>query len=378
MKTIFFKARCALLILILAFSAIVTVGFSSSASYNKFDDSACDAFAEVKAGFELKRSEDVRVSSRFYELIFGKKEKQNRIMLCPSGEAFGILIKEEGVTVCSSSASEIFPGDRIIRIGSRECTECKDVYDAVRQSGGAPLNITLIRNGEESSIRVTPKYKDGEYVLGITLRSQTAGIGTITFIDPETLSFGGLGHAVSDSETGSPVSVRNGIASGVNLGACKKGLPGKAGELSGILNRTSIGNISKNTECGVFGKLDSLPEKAGSPMPVAYKSEVKSGEAEIISTIKNGKTSSYKIEITEIDQSSTGSKSFKIKVTDPTLISLTGGIVRGMSGSPIIQDGKLGGAVTHVMVADPTEGYGIFIENMLNASIARNELPKSA
>ena len=377
MKTFFLKARCALLILILAFSVIVGTGFSSSASYKNYKTDSCEAFTPLTVGSENKSSEDIKVSSRFYELIFGKKNKQNEIMLCPCGDVFGILIKEEGVTVCTSVAAGIFPGDRIIMIGKKECTECKDVYDAVRESGGAPLNITLIRGGEELCIKAAPKYKDGEYVLGITLRSQTAGIGTVTFVDPETLSFGGLGHAVSDSETGLPVSVRSGIASEVTLGACKKGTPGKAGELSGILNRTSIGEIYKNTECGVFGKLDSLKANVGEPMPIAHRSDVKAGEAEIISTIKNGKTASYKIEITDIDQSSTGSKSFKIKVTDPTLIALTGGIVRGMSGSPIIQDGKLVGAVTHVMVADPTEGYGIFIENMLSA--AENQAqPKAA
>ena len=210
--------------------------------------------------------------------------------------------------------------------------------------------------------------QDGEYKLGLSLRDTALGIGTVTFIDPATLSFGGLGHAVSDTETGDPVSVRSGVACDVTLGSCKKGMPGKAGELSGILGRTSIGSIDKNSECGVFGKFDSMPKTASEAIPIAKKNEVKIGEAEIISTIKNGKTAHYKIEITDIDYTSEGSKSFKIKVTDPTLISLTGGIVRGMSGSPIIQDGKFVGAITHVMVADPTEGYGIFIENMLNAA----------
>lgn len=377
MKTVFLKAGYFLLILTLAFSAIVGGGFSSFALYKNEDFSATEAFTPIKAFSDIKNNESIRVSSRFYELIFGKKDKSDEIKLCPSGEAFGILIKEEGVTVCSSLAEGILSGDRIIKIGRRDCIEAKDVYEAVRQSGGAPLDITLIRDGEKVCVTATPKYKDGEYVLGLTLRSQTAGIGTVTFIDPETLSFGGLGHAVSDSETGCPVTVRSGIASGVTLGACKKGLPGKAGELSGILNRSSIGEIYKNTECGVFGKLNTLPESVGEPIPIAHKSDVKSGEAEIISTIKNGNSGTYKIEITDIDYDSTASKSFKIKVTDPTLIALTGGIVRGMSGSPIIQNGKLVGAVTHVMVADPTEGYGIFIENMLNAA-QQGVQPKAA
>ena len=157
-----------------------------------------------------------------------------------------------------------------------------------------------------------------------------------------------------------------------------RGEVGKPGELSGVLNKKCAGSIEKNDECGVFGVLDNANTDADLALPVARKSELKLGEAEIISTVKAGKKAKYKIEITEIDLSSEGSKSFKIKVTDPMLITLTGGIVRGMSGSPIIQNGKLVGAVTHVMVANPTEGYGIFIENMLNASVARGELPKSA
>ena len=375
MKLLFFKARCALLILILAFSAFTIAGFTSEAAYKKIDTGDCDAFVSLSVSPDYIKNEDVRVSSRFYELIFGKKEKE--VLLCPSGEAFGILIKEDGITIASSAAAGLFAGDRILKIGGRKCLECEDVLNAVRESGGAPLKITLVRDGEETTVSATPKYKDGEYRLGIALRSQTAGIGTITFIDPETLSFGGLGHAVSDAETGAPVSIRSGTACHVTLGSCKKGESGKAGELSGIIGRSPIGSIIKNTECGVFGKLDSLPKNLPQPIPIAHKKDVKCGEAEIISTVKNGKSAIYKIEITDIDYDSTSSKSFKIKVTDPTLIALTGGIVRGMSGSPIIQNGKLVGAVTHVMVADPTEGYGIFIENMLSA--AENQAqPKAA
>lgn len=377
MKRKFLKLKAAISLFTLVVSLITGVRISIGEEYKKVDTGADECFVETNISAELLKNEDVRVSSRFYELFLPREKKNKEIMLCPSGEAFGILIKEGGVTVCSSSASGILGGDRIIKINGRECYECEEVYEAVRESGGAPLNITLIREGREISIKTTPKYKDGEYRLGITLRSRTAGIGTITFIDPETLSFGGLGHAVSDAETGEPVTVKSGVASTVKLGACKKGESGKAGELSGILGKSSIGSVDKNTECGVFGRLDTSPEKLSSPLPIAKRGEVKIGEAEIISTIKNGKTATYKIEITDIDRTSEGSKSFKVKVTDEALIALTGGIVRGMSGSPIIQNGKLVGAVTHVMVANPTEGYGIFIENMLNAAEGRVQ-PKAA
>ena len=152
------------------------------------------------------------------------------------------------------------------------------------------------------------------------------------------------------------------------LGGVTRGEIGKPGELSGVLNRKHIGNIYKNSECGVFGTIENLDTEDMTPIPVAKKKEIKTGEAEIICTVKGGKKAKHKIEITEIDINSTGSKSFKIKVTDPMLIATTGGIVRGMSGSPIIQNGMLAGAVTHVMIAEPTEGYGIFIENMLSAA----------
>ncbi len=377
MKRKFLKVKAALSLFTLVASLFTGMRISSSAEDKKLDTGADECFAEVSVNTEYLKSDDVRVSSRFYELFKPKENKNEEIMLCPSGDAFGILIKEDGVTVCSSSASGILGGDRIIKINGRECYECEEVYEAVRESGGAPLNITLIREGKEICVKTNPKYKDGEYRLGITLRSRTAGIGTMTFIDPETLSFGGLGHAVSDSETGEPVTVRAGVASTVALGACKKGEAGKAGELSGVLGKASIGSVDKNTECGVFGRLDVSPEKLSSPLPIAKRGEVKIGDAEIISTIKNGKRATYKIEITDIDRTSEGSKSFKVKVTDEALIALTGGIVRGMSGSPIIQDGKLVGAVTHVMVANPTEGYGIFIENMLSAA-SQQAFPKAA
>ena len=154
----------------------------------------------------------------------------------------------------------------------------------------------------------------------------------------------------------------------VILGGIKRGECGKPGELSGALGKVNTGTILSNTECGIFGKLGDAELENAELYKIAKKEEISIGKAEIISTVKNGKTARYEIEIKEIKLDEDGSKCFKIKVTDETLIALTGGIVRGMSGSPIIQNGKLVGAVTHVMVANPTEGYGIFIENMLKSA----------
>lgn len=324
------------------------------------------------------KESDIKISSRFYELLFNKtKNKNDRLYLIPGGDVFGIKIKEANVTVSSAKEnSALKRGDKILAISGKEINEPADINEALENSKGGAVNIDIIRGGENMTITVIPRLDDGEYKLGVTLKRAACGIGTVSFIDPETGAFGGLGHGVCDSDSGNLVELASGEVTGVVLGGVTRGEIGKPGELSGVLNKKCIGNIYKNSDCGVFGTLESFESESATPLPVAKKKELKCGEAEIISTVKGGKKAKYKIEITEIDTSSTGSKSFKIKVTDPMLIALTGGIVRGMSGSPIIQNGKLVGAVTHVMIAEPTEGYGIFIENMLNASeVARNELP---
>jgi stage IV sporulation protein B len=202
--------------------------------------------------------------------------------------------------------------------------------------------------------------------LGVTVRDSALGIGTVTYIDPETGAFGGLGHGITDSSSGELIPITGGDVTDVTLGGVTRGEVGKPGELCGVLTERDMGDLTVNSHCGVFGILTNPDALTGDSIPIGHRDEVKEGEATIISTLKNGKTAEYKIEIYDIDRDSDGSKSFRIRVTDETLKALTGGIVRGMSGSPIIQNGKLIGAVTHVLVADPTEGYGIFIENMLN------------
>ena len=324
-------------------------------------------------------SGEYKIASRFYELLFGKGKSANEeIYLIPGGEVFGIKLKEEFVSITAVKETSAFrKGDKIVSVNGVEICSVSDVVDAVNECRGAAVSVQILRKGEKMTLTVIPKYEDGSYKLGITLKDTACGIGTLTFVNKETGAFGGLGHGVCSSD-GAVVAIKYGEACNVILGAAKRGESGKPGELSGILGQKKTGNIAINSECGVFGVIDSAAYENETAIPIARRGEVKVGEAEILSTVKGGKKASYKIEITEIDTDSKGSKSFKIKVTDSTLISLTGGIVRGMSGSPIIQDGKLVGAVTHVMVADPCEGYGIFIENMLNASTARNELPRAA
>lgn len=311
-------------------------------------------------------SEDVVVGSRIWELLFGKKEKA--LALIPGGDVFGIKIKLSHVTVADSKGiPALSPGDVILSINGKEIKTAEEARAAISASGGESVTIRALHRGERVGIEVRPTLMDGEYRLGLTLRDGVVGIGTVTFVDPETGLFGGLGHGICDSDSGELADMECGEVTGALLGSIHKGEVGKPGELTGILTEQALGTVYKNCECGVFGYLDEIPEGA-KVLEIATRDAVHEGEATIISTVRSGKTAEYKIEIYDIDKSSSGSKSFRIRVTDEALKALSGGIVRGMSGSPIIQDGKLVGAVTHVMVANPTEGYGIFIENMLNAA----------
>lgn len=324
---------------------------------------------------------EIKVKSRLIELLFGKKEDEEPIMLIPGGAIFGAKIKQSYVSVQNpGEIKDLKPGDKIISINGRKISSVGDVKEFIESLDEKSITLVCERGGKEVTVKITPKKQDGEYKLGLILKDGAAGIGTITYIDPKTGAFGGLGHGICDTDTGEVIKLSNGQVCGVILSGVKKGENGRPGELSGLLTDKVSGDIYTNTECGLFGRLDKIPDMINAtPIKIAHREDVHEGDATILSTVKAGGTKEYKIKILDIDKNSTETKSFKIKVTDPTLIAITGGVVRGMSGSPIIQDGKLVGAVTHVMVADPTEGYGIFIENMLNASQTnRNELPKAA
>ena len=359
------------------------ISLANAASENDFNNYIISSSSGVEAAFYKADSiataealsDNVKVGSRFWELFFGKEETKS---LVASGDIFGIKMKDKYPAIVDAPGVPALKcGDRLIAINGREVHSAEEVKRLIGESGGESITLTAMRGETPLRLEMVPKLDGGEYRLGITLKDITAGIGTITFIDPESGEFGGLGHGICDSESGVVIEMESGSAMEVVLGGIHKGAAGSPGELSGIMTGDTVGSITTNTSVGVFGKLDNVKaDTAGKAYEVAHRSEVKAGEATIISTVKNGKKAEYKIEIYEIDQSSEGSKSFRIRVKDPALIAITGGIVRGMSGSPIIQNGKLVGAVTHVLVADPTEGYGIFIENMLNAS--KQAQPKAA
>ena len=349
--------------LILTLSLYTLLFTLSSAAETGFKSS--DASLECVAA----ATDNIKVDSRLRELFFGN-EKHSATSLIPGGNVFGIKIKQSHVTVTESgNIPALSAGDKILSINGKEVSTVSEVKEAVSRCGGGSVTIRAEHCGSEIAIEVKPSLVDGEYRLGLSLRDSASGIGTITYYNPENNCFGGLGHGVCDSESGEIIEMKKGEVTGVILGGLHKGECGKPGELSGVLKNDSIGSLEKNNGCGVFGVLTAPGSlKSKEAIPIGTRNEIHEGEATIISSLKNGKSGEYKIEIYDIDKTSDGSKSFRIRATDPALIAISGGIVRGMSGSPIIQDGKLVGTVTHVLVANPTEGYGIFIENMLNAA----------
>lgn len=315
----------------------------------------------------------------FVNTIQGENDNNlSDVELLPGGMPFGVKITSGGLIVVGFSATDgkdaspayqagIRVGDVITKLNGRKIST---IADFSKMNSNEKLNCTVLRDNKELSFSFYPKYsrEDGKYKTGLLVKDCTAGIGTITFINPETGVFGGLGHGICNSN-GKLVSFSKGVVLDASINGVIKGKAGAAGELKGNLGNNKIGSLYKNSSCGVFGVLTrnsySSPE---GKMKVAKKEEIKEGEAYIWTTLSNGEPQKYKINISDIDLSSSNIKNFRIKVTDPRLISRAGGIVQGMSGSPIIQNGKIIGAVTHVLINDPTSGYGIFIENMLSSS----------
>ena len=306
-------------------------------------------------------------------------------MLIPCGTPFGIKMFTDGVLVVGLSdintekgsvnpAKEagIKLGDSIMSIDGELMLSNEDVAKVVSSSNGESLKVRLKRNGKEKTVTLLPALSssDGKYKAGIWVRDSSAGIGTVTYYDPADGRFGGLGHAICDVDTGEILPLQSGEVVNVNITGIVKGQAGTPGELQGsFVSRTAVGSLLINNETGVFGVMDYCPGNVGKAMPLGMKQEVRTGKATILTTLEGSTPQEYEIEIERAGIGSNNlTKNMVIKVTDPELLSKTGGIVQGMSGSPIIQDGKLIGAVTHVLVGDPTKGYGIFAENMLETA----------
>lgn len=236
---------------------------------------------------------------------------------------------------------------------------------------GYPIKVKYVRDGQEKQASINPaKTAEKEYKLGLWVRDAAAGVGTVTFYDPDSGMFGALGHGILDVDTGKLVNIAKGEAVTSNILSIAKGEKGKPGEIRGTIeNGKSLGEVYKNTNLGIYGKLNQrnkLDLNQSKAMEVAARGEIKQEKASIICSLENNKKEEYEIEIQKIFQNNhEDNKSMVIKITDQRLIDKTGGIIQGMSGSPIIQDGKFIGAVTHVLVNDPTMGYGVFADMML-------------
>ncbi len=300
----------------------------------------------------------------------------------PLGDSIGMKLYTKGVLVVGMSDIEgnkpyentgIEEGDRIIKIDNVEITCTDDLVETVNKSKGKELEVKYVKeeNDTEMVANIIPaKTSENEYKLGLWVRDAAAGVGTVTFYEPISEQFASLGHGITDIDTGSLVKIASGELVKAHILSIMKGQKGVPGELRGTIDGGSkLGEVYNNTSFGIFGKLEtasSLEVSNKNEMEVLSRDKIKTGKAQIICEIETGNKKYYDIEIQKIYyNNNSNNKSMLIKVTDEELLEKTGGIIQGMSGSPIIQDGKFVGAVTHVLVNDPTTGYGVFADLML-------------
>lgn len=310
------------------------------------------------------------------------------IKVIPGGQPIGVKLYTEGVLVVGfadvdtasgkkqspAASAGIEMGDSIIEINGTKVNSNSHVSEIINKNGTDSLNLKINRKGEIRNVNIKPleaKAKD-EYKVGLWIRDFTAGVGTLTFYDPVSGKFGALGHPINDVDTGSLLSVKDGKIYNARIISIEQGVKGKPGELRGIFSEDDeAGFLRKNTSSGIYGETTNLNglrsrEYNHKPISIARQNEVREGPAKILTSIDDSNVKAYDIYIEKLTkQSKPNPKSMIIRITDKSLLEKTGGIVQGMSGSPIIQDGKIVGAVTHVFVNRPDMGYGIYIEWML-------------
>lgn len=316
-----------------------------------------------------------------------KNENNAETLVYLGGFPIGIKLYCDGVVVVDTQNVEtsgaflnpaqkagILKGDIIQSIDGVKVTTNSEVSKIIEESNGRELKMQILRNGEIKTVVFSSVYSSvsGGYKAGLWIRDSSAGIGTVTFYTQDG-EFASLGHAVCDVDTGELLPISSGETTDAKITGCYKGKSGTAGELCGILESESTGKIMVNRNIGIYGVFDKV-DTTKTLYPLCRKNEIKMGAAQIVTTVEDGKQEAFNIEIERIDYISDENKNLIIKVVDDNLITKTGGIIQGMSGSPIIQNGKLIGAVTHVFLNDPTGGYGIFAETMLDVADGLNEL----
>ncbi|MBQ4465942.1 MAG: SpoIVB peptidase [Oscillospiraceae bacterium] len=304
-----------------------------------------------------------------------RTQPTEEVMLVPCGAPFGVRMLMGGVMVigfgevasadghcCPAVDAGLAVGDVIIGANQTEIRSTADFRAAAKD--GQTLDLTVMRGSTLQEISLTPAYSltEGCCQTGLWVRDSAAGIGTLTYFEPETGRFGGLGHPICDPDTGELIPLAQGEADAVTISGVVRGQAGLPGQLQGYFAADApIGTLFCNSEAGVFGTLDVIPDLPAVPM--ALQQEVETGEAVILATLEGDAPEPFTAEILSLDYASS-TRNMVIRVTDPRLLEAAGGIVQGMSGSPILQNGRLVGAVTHVFVSDPSQGYGIFAEHM--------------
>ena len=347
--------------------------------------------AEDVSPVETEYSTSVKLFNIF-PIKSAKVKVSRRKYVVPGGNAFGIrlytkgvmIIRIDGVTTPSGNVSPgkaagLKEGDMIISVDGVDVYRNRELSAIFASSGGKTLKLEIERDSKKKEINFTPVLcsEDSTYKGGLWIRDSTAGIGTVTWYDRTNGIFAGLGHAVFDADTGEIMPLSGGDAVEAEIKGCYKGTNGSAGELCGVFSSGSIGSLYINGETGVYGIMDSF-DADDKVVPVALRQEVKTGAAQIICTVDDTGAEYYNIEIKKIFDGTDNQRNMVIKVTDPVLLEKTGGIVQGMSGSPILQNGMLVGAVTHVFVDDPTEGYAIFAQNMTETAQGVEEYLKAS
>lgn len=329
----------------------------------------------------------VKLNLKFFGLLPVKTVNvdivpNKQVVAC--GNTVGVKLKLEGILIIGISDVEnngqkyipvknsgIKPGYVITHINNKTVIDIEELVNAINNSEGKPIKISFKSGIDRGEAMVSPvkSSEDKKYHIGLWVRDSTAGIGTLTFYDITNKMFGALGHGITDIDTSTLMSVKSGEILESSILGVKIGKSGEPGELKGIFAEgTRLGVIQLNSDIGIYGKLDAdaIEKISGRLYPVGVRADITEGPATILSNIDGKNIEEYSIDIQKVSrQNLNGSKGMIIKITDKRMLDTTGGIVQGMSGSPIIQKGKIIGAVTHVLVNDPTRGYGIFIETML-------------
>lgn len=332
-------------------------------------------------------SQTAQASLRLFGILPIKNveiQKTDGVMLVPCGQAFGIRMLMDGIMVvdvgevatehgtCQPAADAGLQKGDIIRKANGKSIESTESFRNAAATG-TPLQLTVLRGDNTFETQLTPAYsvKHACFQTGLWVRDSTAGIGTLTYYEPATGCFGGLGHPICDPDTGERIPLAKGEADSVTISGARRGQPGVPGQLRGYFSaKDPIGTLYCNEQCGLFGTLTQAPSDVPA-IPMAFKQEITTGEAVMLSTVTGDTPQAFSIEIESIDYNS-DTQNMVIEVTDEVLLRTTGGIVQGMSGSPILQNGRLVGAVTHVFVGEPSKGYGIFAETMYEVSRSTN------